>query len=134
MNIFGGKPKEGVVFSNSYLGLWINVYPDRVEFISGGTGTQSVSLNQISGVEEGSFGYAKVTIFTTSGHKYVVPTGKKREVREAILEAQSKYTGNSGHVSKPSDADEILKLNELKEKGIITEAEFTKKKKQLLGM
>jgi len=132
MNLFGSKPKPGVLFSSNYMGIWINIYPDRVEFLSGAS-TESVALNQISSVDQGSFGFYKVTIFTTSGRKYTIATGKKKEVREAILEAQSKFSVG-GHQSKSSDADEILKLNELKEKGIITQAEFAQKKKQVLGL
>lgn len=36
--------------------------------------------------------------------------------------------------AKPSNLEELEKLAELKSKGIITEEEFNKKKKQILGI
>src|SRR5690348_3956314 len=120
------------IYKNSYVGFWINVYSNRIEFRAGAT-VQSMALNQIASVEEGSWGFNKITIETTGGKKYSLPTSKKKEVREAILDAQSKFS-TSGNSSRSSEADEILKLNELKEKGIITEEEFKQKKKQLLGI
>lgn len=44
------------------------------------------------------------------------------------------YTSNSTVPSSTSGADEILKFKNLLDQGIITEEEFTEKKKQLLGL
>ncbi len=133
MGLFGNKQQtEEPIYKNSYLGFWIKIYPTRIEFRAGAT-IESIAINQIASVEQGSFGFSKVTIETTGGKRYSIPTTKKKEVRQAILDTQSKFSGN-GVNSKESATDEILKLNELKEKGIITESEFNKKKKQLLGL
>jgi len=114
------------------VGFWIKVYPNRVDF-KAGVGSQSIPINQIASVQLPMMGIWKIILETTGGKKYAIPTSKKKEVQQAILDAQSKFSGN-GNNSKASDADEIMKLNDLKEKGIITEAEFEAKKKQILGL
>ncbi len=43
-------------------------------------------------------------------------------------------TSKSTVVHQRSDADELAKFSELKDKGVISEAEFDQKKKQLLGL
>ena len=54
-----------------------------------------------------------------------------QKIKEAIEEKmRSTETGGT----KPSNLGELEKLAELKEKGIITEEEFNKKKKQILGL
>lgn len=46
-----------------------------------------------------------------------------------VLNAETKKANNKAL----SPADELKKFHELKESGVITEEEFNKKKKQLLG-
>ena len=76
-------------------------------------------------------GIWKITLETTGGKKYAVPTSKKKEVQKAIYDAQAHFSGNN-HQTR--DADELVKLNELKEKGILSQEEFDQKKKQILGI
>jgi hypothetical protein len=52
------------------------------------------------------------------------------EILKGLLPKESKSTANSGS----SDVDQIEKLAALLEKGHITKAEFTAKKKQILGL
>jgi hypothetical protein len=134
MGLFGNKQQSGEkpLYENSYAGFWIKVYSSRIEFRSGPT-VQSISLNQVASVEQGSFGLAKVTIETAGGKRYTLPTTKKKEVQQAILDAQAKFS-HGDNQQQLSTADEITKLNDLKEKGIITDDEFQIKKKQLLGL
>ncbi len=133
MGLFGNKQQTGEIpsYETSYMGFWIKIYSSRVEFRSGAT-IQSIALNQIASVEQGSFGFSKITLETTGGKRYSIPTSKKKEIRQAILDAQSKHTSNGQ--ARNSDADELEKLNNLKEKGVITEEEFKAKKRQLLGI
>ena len=67
----------------------------------------------------------------TAGSKYVVrrlPKAKAKEAKETILRLLSSPSpSNSG-------VDDLEKLSELKEKGVITEEEFQQKKKQILGL
>lgn len=133
MGLFGNKPQteEKPLFETSYVGFWIKVFSNRVSF-KAGVGSQSIPINQIASVELAMMGIWKITLETTGGKKYAIPTHKKKEVQQAIYEAQSHFSGNgkaSGDVS-----DEIVKLNDLKEKGILSQEEFDQKKKQLLGI
>ncbi len=132
MGLFGNKQtEEKPLYETSYVGFWIKVYPNRVDF-KAGVGSQSIPINQIASVQLPMMGIWKITLETTGGIKYAIPTSKKKEVQKAIYDAQSHYSGN-GH-QQTSDADELTKLNDLKEKGVITDAEFKAKKKQILGL
>jgi hypothetical protein len=53
------------------------------------------------------------------------------KIKEAIEEKMSSIEKGE---TKTSDLDQLEKLAELKEKGIITEEEFNAKKKQILGL
>ncbi|HWA52333.1 MAG TPA: SHOCT domain-containing protein [Patescibacteria group bacterium] len=120
------------IYENNYMGFWIKVYPTRVEFKSG-PGMETVAINQIASVQLGMFMYMQIIIETTGGRKYKIPCGDKEGVRNAIYAAQDAFNDkkdNGGNTM--SVADEITKLNELKEKGIITQKEFDTKKKKLL--
>ena len=129
MGLFSKKPQEEPIFSTSYLGFWIKVFPNRVEF-KAGVGQQSIPINQIASVQLGMMGLWEIVLETTGGKKYKIPTHKKKEVQKAIYDAQSNTTTENTH--QPSIADELTKLHALKEKGIITNEEFEKQKNKLL--
>jgi hypothetical protein len=131
MGFFRKKPQEDPIYQTSSLGFWIKVYSNRVEFKSG-VGSQSIPINQIASVQLAMMGIMKITLETTGGMTYSIPTNKKKEVQEAIYHAQARLTGNSNHHTDV--ADEITKLNALKEQGILTQEEFDRKKKQLLDL
>lgn len=67
---------------------------------------------------------------------------KKEQLKQAFSEGKCMFGGPEYPVSTPvapansviSDADEIKKFKELLDSGIITQAEFDAKKKQLLGL
>jgi len=118
------------VFETKYAGSKVRVFPDHVEwkmlFKS-----QSMPINQIASVELGIPMYAQVVIETTGGKKFKIPValGQKKPLQEAILaQMQRKPSGQS-----TSALDELKKLGELKQNGVITEEEFQKKKQELLG-
>lgn len=79
---------EGLLYQTNYLGFWIKVFPNRVEFKSK-AGKQSISLSQIASIQESMIGVMKITLETTGGKKYKIPTLKKDEVKDAIYRAQS---------------------------------------------
>lgn len=131
MGLFGNKqPKEEPLYRSSYMGFWINVYANRVEF-NAGFKLNSVPINQIASVEAPIL--AKVVIETSGGKRFEIPTMKKKEVQQAIHEAQGNFSSNKG-ATQISGTDEIAKLHDLKEKGIISQEEFDQKKKQILGL
>jgi hypothetical protein len=131
MGLFSKKPQEEPIYQTSNMGFWIRIYPNRIDFKSG-VGSQSIPINQIASVQLGMMGIMQITLETTGGQKYSIPTNHKKEVQAAIYDTQAHFTGNNNFPI--SAADEITKLNELKEKGIITQEEFDKKKKQLLDL
>jgi membrane protease subunit (stomatin/prohibitin family) len=124
--------REDPIYQTSYMGFWIKVYPNRVDFKSG-VGSQSIPINQIASVQIAMMGIFQVTLETSGGMKYSIPTRKKKEIQQAIYDAQARLAAESGK-RQTGVADEIMKLNELKEKGVITQEEFDKKKKQLLDL
>ena len=131
MGIFGKKPpQEEPIYQTSNMGFWIKIYPNRIEFKSG-TGSQSIPINQIASVQLGRMGIMQITLESTGGKKYSIPTNKKKEVQQAIYDTQARFAGISQ--VQTNIADELAKFHELKEKGIITQEEFDRKKKQLLG-
>ncbi|MCX6782559.1 MAG: SHOCT domain-containing protein [Candidatus Levybacteria bacterium] len=130
--MFGNKTqKEEPLYKASYLYYWLNVYQNHIE-LKVGLGAQSIPLSSIASVQFSAI-KGKITIETTGGKKYDMLTLKGKEVQEAILNAQANFSGASGS-SNVSSTDEIAKLHDLKEKGIITQEEFDQKKKQLLGL
>jgi len=120
------------IFKTSYLGSTVKVYPTHVEwgFLFK---KQSVPINQIASVELGIPLYAQVVIETTGGKKLKIPVGigEKNKLKDAIYSAQS---GGGQRKDTPSEINDLEKLAELKEKGVITEEEFQQKKKQILGL
>jgi hypothetical protein len=123
--------EEQPLYATSYIGFYIRIYPNRVEFRAA-PGRQSIPLAQIASVQLGMMGIWQITLETTGGQKYSIPTKHKKEVQQAIYNAQARFL-NSASAPSTSAADEIAKLHELKEKGIITEADFEKRKNQILG-
>jgi len=130
MGLFGNKtPSEKPLYETNYMGFWIKVYPNRVEF-KAGAGSQNVPINQVASIQLGMMGYMQITIETTGGKKYKIPCHKKNEVKEAIYNAQNSVGQGSSNLST---ADELTKLVQLKNDGILTDEEFQEQKKKLLG-
>lgn len=127
MSIFGKKSNEPKpMYETSYMGFWIKVFPNRVEF-KAGAGTQNVPITQIASIQLGMLGLMQIIIETTGGKKYKIPTHKKKEVKEAIYKAQEQLENQQGSI-----ADELTKLAELKNQGILSQEEFEDQKKKLL--
>lgn len=120
------------LFKTSYLGSTVKVFPTHLEW-SMLFKKQSVPINQIASIELGVPMYAQVVIETTGGKKFKVPVGlgEKNKLRDAIYQAQNPTQTAPGQQSSVNDLE---KLAELKEKGVITQEEFEAKKKQLLGV
>ncbi len=126
------QPVETPLFETSFLGFWCKVYANRVEF-KATYGTKSVSLSQIAGIEAGM----SFELTTTGGERYTIPTNKKKELQQAIMQAQANFLASmqqQQHATPAkSIADEIAKLHALWQQGIITQADFEQGKKTLLG-
>lgn len=124
--------QEQPLYATSYMGFFIRIYPNRIEF-KAGVGSQSVPLGQIASVQVGPPLFAQIVIETTGGQKYTIPTKHKKEVKQAIYDAQSRFLNPGSASSAPSAADEIAKLYDLMQRGAISQEEFERRKKQLLG-
>lgn len=82
------KKDENLIYKTNYLGSWIKVYPDRVDFRAS-AGRQSVPISQIASIKQSVIGFMRITIETTGGKKYKIPTLHKQAVQDAIYKAQA---------------------------------------------
>lgn len=130
MNAINQKP----IYESNLLGNSVKVFVDRVEY---GIlfNKHSIPVSQIAsvylGMTTGIFLEPSVVIETTGGKKIKIPTFKRKELQDAIYKAQGMINSSQGQ--NQSIADELTKLHNLKEKGIISEEEFEKQKNKLLG-
>lgn len=123
--------QEQPLYTSNNLGSWIKVYTNRVEFNSGGK-HQSIPLNQIASIQLAPPLFMLITLETTGGQKYKIPTNHKKAVQRAIYDAQSRLQNASNATPAASTADEIAKLYDLMQRGAITSMEFERRKNQLL--
>jgi hypothetical protein len=81
------------------------------------------------------FGYGKITILTGNDREGIEFNGinRPKELRR-LIEARVAKNRQVQKTAAPSIADELEKLAKLKERGIITKAEFEAKKKQILDL
>lgn len=130
MGLFSKKIDPELLYETSYLGSSIRVFKNRVDFkiIAG---RNSIPIDQIAGIETGMLGLWQITIETTGGKKYKIPTTKKKEVRDAIFKAQS-MNNQSSSSNTLSVGDELAKLAQLKSQGLLSDEEFEIQKKKLL--
>jgi hypothetical protein len=105
------KAQEEPIYQTKYLGFWIKVYPHRVDFRSA-TGVQSVPINQIASVELGTLGILQVTLVSIIGEKFSIPTTKKKEVQQAVQDAQARSANqlqaNVANLGRQISIDEYL--------------------------
>jgi hypothetical protein len=83
------QPQEPL-YQTSYMGFYIKVFYDRVEFRSS-QGVQSIPMSKLAGVQVASMLIMQITIQTTDGRAYPVPTMKKQEAQQAILQAYARF-------------------------------------------
>ncbi len=123
--------EEQPLYEASVMGSRARVYKNRIELKRLGE-NESIPLNQIASVQLGTMGQRTVIIETTGGKKYTTAVKDKKALRQAIISAMESDKPQTS--TAPSPTDELEKLADLKEKGIITQADFDAKKKQLLGI
>lgn len=84
MGLFGSG--EQPLFKTSYLGFWIKVYANRVEF-KNNTGKRSIPLNQVASIQQSMLGVMSIKLETTGGKKYKIPCLRKQAAVDAIYSA-----------------------------------------------
>lgn len=93
-------------------------------------------VSKISAVGTAEF-FERVTISTASGvitfHRVLNRDAVLAVISDLLLKQQSETTAEKPKAAE-SVADEIKKMKELLDQGIISESEFENKKKQLLGL
>lgn len=119
------------IYETNYLGYWIKVFPNRVIFKLL-VGENSIPINDIASIQLGMMGLWQITLETTGGKKYKIPCHKKKEVQNAIYQAQEMFNNSRGN-NNASVADELTKLVKLKEQGLLSEQELEEQKKKLLS-
>ena len=124
---------ETPLFETRYAGISVKVFSNRVEFEILKSGVKSIPINQIASVQLGMIGIYQIIIETSGGKKYKIATSKKKQLQRAIYQAQNNASQEqSTPAPQASVSDEILKLHQLKEQGIISESEFNSQKQRLL--
>lgn len=125
------QPEARPLYQTNGLTSWSKVYPNRIE-LKHGVGVKSIPIAQVASVGLARMGVNMVTIETTGGKRYKVNTRHKKELRDAIYQAQAMVTTPAA-APQGSTADELLKLAELKKQGALTSQEFEAQKKRLIG-
>ena len=100
-----------------------------IQFVKAGLMTVGYIQFNFNGMTQGSIWTGAYDVRTVSFTRRQEPAFEK--IKEAIEE---KIRSNEKVETKTPDLDQLEKLAELKEKGIITEEEFNAKKKQILGL
>jgi hypothetical protein len=140
----------------------VSIYPDRIEWSRGGlkvpggatgallTGgltllatsarkdSNMIPIKQIQGVSTHKAGLSYTTVRVATAGDTVAFRVTKREaeqVKSTILRLMNQPTQFTapGHGSSGSLADELRKLSELRDAGVLTDAEFRAQKGRLLG-
>ncbi len=115
-------------------GLTLTIADGLLKFQSAYGKRFSVPLNQIDAVTVDNakrFGYAKLKVI---GHGTDLGTAEMPSILAS--KAQAWLMENLEFTDKESKGslNDLEKLAELKEKGVLTEEEFSQKKRQLLGL
>jgi hypothetical protein len=127
----------------------VAIYPDRIDWTRTGLGvtlglplrrdTNLIPIRQIQGVSTRKAGltYTTVRVATAGGAtEFRVSKRQAEEVKATLLRLLTQPAPNPvppTNGSGPSIADELRKLGELRDAGLLTEAEFAEQKARLLG-
>ncbi|AFQ29960.1 DUF4429 domain-containing protein [Bacillus thuringiensis] len=150
---FKGAGKSKIVIDGNFIRISRKGFMNLMNHGLGGEKT--IDLNNVTGVQMkkagltngyiqfifvGSQESKKGVFAATQDENTVMFTKKEQPKAEEIKKYVENFLANKSKpqvastVESVSISDEIVKLNDLKEKGILTEEEFQAKKKQLLGL
>lgn len=128
--VMGGE--TAIAFTNKRL-----IYAQKGGFLFGEQ-VKIVNLDQVNDVQKDSFGisHGRINIDTIKENIGLELDKKKIDaIFNAITEIIDDYKNTSVVISQPvSDAEELKKFKELLDSRIITEDEYEKKKRQILGL
>lgn len=135
------KDNKGNVIYDAVV-LSITLYEDYCEWSYGAFSKEKANIyysdiNTISYVNGSFFSNSSLQI-STNGRNYSATTIDKYSnmniIAEALEEKRVQARQKKSSSSNVSAADEIVKLKKLADQGIISQADFEAKKKQLLGL
>jgi hypothetical protein len=85
-----------VVYETKSLGIVVRVYSDRLEYTPGFLSSpQSIPIAQIASIKQATW-TNRLIIETSGGREYTIVTSKKREVEDAIYQAQAMMRAPAG--------------------------------------
>ncbi len=119
----------------------LGLYEDRLIYVSQPqflrTVRQDIRYDQIAQVhQEHGAKFTSLVIETTGGDRVVMPGMDAADVQKAItlIEERTARTGGGEPAPVLDVADEIRKLAEIRDLGILTDEEFSARKKKLLDL
>ena len=108
------------------------VYQGYIEYKGIGE-TKNIPIASISDITKEPLAFIKAVLRLNSGEKIEVIVGNKH-LKEFMSVVTSLLNDRGNSHAPASNLNELEKLAQLKDKGIITEEEFQAKKKQILGL
>jgi Short C-terminal domain len=155
----GGLYMSAIFEAKGHSGTVV-VHPNKVvlkyrRFLGSGKGEKEIRIKSITGIQikkpglmsgfiqfafSGSSEQKGRSVFDAAKDENTIMIANKSqyEMMLRVKELVEQYQDQAENISTPqaqsSTADELKKLAELKDLGILTEEEFTAKKKQLLGI
>ncbi len=124
---------EELILKAGTLGFSVLVYSNRIEY-KPIFGKNIIPLNKINDIETPPvWGTSWVNIVLNSGEKIQLTVGTNN-VKKFVSVVSGLLEQNSNPKAPTNTLDDLEKLSKLKDKGIITQKEFDKKKKQLLNL
>lgn len=127
----------------------LTVYPDRVGWVrhakigallsNADRASETMPLSKIAScvVEKDGLVRSTLKVHGSGNHiEFRASHPEANEAKQAVLNAMNSDTAESAapEAAPQDDADEIRKLAQLRDDGILSEAEFEAKKRQILGL
>lgn len=145
-----------VAFNFTGVDMTLDVYQDKIELKPkgmlgklGGQGNETIFIKDITSIEVrecsfvngGHIQFSGAGINTKANKLAFGGFGDRKAMNENankikafILNQMQTLKANPVAAAAPSTSDELLKLSQLKDQGILSEEEFTNAKKKLLGL
>jgi hypothetical protein len=134
--------KGGRVLSNEWRPNVLCVYDDKMVFENRGLISKQEAVINYAQVAEvvhhSGVLQSTIEIINTGGAKNIKVEHLSKQLAEEaknLIEQKAREAHNDAVASAPtSSLDELRKLADLKDRGIVSEQEFEQKKKELLGL
>jgi hypothetical protein len=127
----------------------VSLYPDRIERIKersaislsrANQDAEVIPLGRVSHVRAEKKGFRSNVTVTVGGEDIVFRVSHeeastfKEAITKLILQKEAQSGPDAGRTAEPDIVDQIRRLGELRDQGLITAEEFEAKKTQILGL